>query len=73
MNKVWLGLISLGLGVLIFGANSTTDLSFFPKLYLTLFAAKTAFLVCYFTPSFFRKVFLTSSYNHRPIRLPRFK
>lgn len=73
MNKRWLGLMSLGLGLLVFCANSTTDLSFFPKLYLTFFVSKAAFLVCYFSPSIFQKVFLPSSYGGRPIRLPRFK
>jgi hypothetical protein len=73
MNRMWLGLVSLGFGLLIFCADSTTDLSFFPKLYLTLFASKSTFLICYFAPSFFRKSLLELSYNHRPIRLPRFK
>ena len=73
MNKKWLGLISLGLGLLIFCANSTTDLSFFPKLYLTLFVSKAAFLVFYFSPGFFQKIFSASSYDRQPLRLPRFK
>jgi hypothetical protein len=59
--------------VLIFCANSPTDLSFFPRLYLTLFVAKAIFLVCYFAPSFFQKVLPPSSYHYRPIRLPRLK
>lgn len=73
MNKVWLGLVSLGLGVLIFCANSPTDLSFFPKLYLTLFTAKAAFLLCYFAPGFFKQLWRSPSLPVRPLRLPRFK
>ena len=73
MNKVWLGLISLGLGAFIFCANSPTDLGFFSQLYLIVFVSKTTFLLGYFAPSIFKKVLPSLSYHYQPLRLPRFK
>ncbi|MGA1622185.1 MAG: hypothetical protein ACO36E_05595 [Synechocystis sp.] len=70
MNKVWLGGISLGLGAFLFCANFPTDLGFFQKLYLVIFASKATFLTGYFLPGFLRKQFLTPSLSPRSVRFP---
>lgn len=73
MKTVWLGLASLGVGTLIFCANSPTDLSFLTTLYLVILAAKGIFLAGYFTLAIAKPSLPTFWERPHGLSLPRFK